>query len=328
MLDFIIKRILIMIPTFIIITIISFVIIELPPGDFLSTYVAELQQGGQYVDQAELESLRVRYGLDQPAPVRYWRWISGILLRGDFGYSFGWERPVSDLIWERMGLTLVVSVSSLLFSWIVAFPIGIYSAVKQHTFTDYAITFIGFLGLSIPNFMFALVLMFGSYMYLDLNVGGLFSPEFIRASWSWAKFVDMLQHLWIPMIVIGTAGTAGLIRIMRNNLLDELEKPYVKTARSKGLSYPKAILKYPVRIAFIPFLSTAGWLLPQMISGEAITAVVLSLPTTGPLLLRGLLDQDMYLAGSIILLTASLTLIGTLISDLLLALADPRIRYD
>ncbi len=324
---YLVNRVLMIIPTLIVISMISFVIIQLPPGDYLTTYMARLQQSGYTVDQSEIDSLNRRYGLDRPIHVQYYRWITGVL-RGDFGYSFDWQRPVNQLIWERLALTLAVTTASLIFSWILAFPIGVYSAVKQHSVGDYFFTFLGFLGLATPNFMIALLLMFVAHRYLGWSVGGLFSPEYMAAPWSMGKVVDLLKHLWIPMVVVGTAGTAGLIRVMRNNLLDELSKPYVLTAKSKGLKEVTMLFKYPVRLAIIPFVSTVGWQLPNLISGATIVAVVLSLPTAGPLLLRALLSQDMYLAGSFVLLLASLTCIGTLISDVLLALVDPRIRYE
>ncbi len=328
MLRFIVRRLVQMIPILFFISIISFAIIQLPPGSYLNTMVAQMRSAGDEVNRELVEALRVRYSLDQPVYVQYISWMQGILLRGDFGFSFEWNRPVSYLIWERLALSLVVSVSALLFSWVVAFPIAIYSAVRKHSPGDYFFTFLGFLGLSIPNFMLALMLMYVSSVHFGFSVGGLFSTEYVMAPWSWAKFVDMLKHLWVPMIVIGTAGTAGLIRILRNNLLDELGRPYVTAARSKGISMIRLVFKYPVRLALIPFVSTVGWQLPAMVSGEAITATVLSLPTAAPLLLGALRSQDMYLAGSFLLLLSCLTIIGTLISDLLLVLIDPRIRYE
>jgi peptide/nickel transport system permease protein len=327
MLEYIMRRILYMIPTLFAISIVSFAIIQLPPGDYLTSLVAGMAAQGETVDTATLAALKERYGLGQPFYVQYYKWMSGILLRGDFGQSFEWNRPVSALIWDRLGLTLVISVASLIFIWVVAFPIGIYSAVRKYSIGDYIATFIGFIGLATPNFLIALVLMYVAFAYFGQNLGGLFSREFIDAPWSWAKFVDMLNHLWIPMIVIGTAGTAGLIRIMRANLLDELGKPYVVTARAKGLPEGKLLLKYPVRVALNPFVSTVGWVLAGLISGEAIVSIVLNLPTAGPLLLRSLMSQDMYLAGSFILMLSALTVVGTLISDILLAWLDPRIRY-
>ena len=327
MLPFMIKRTLYMLPTLFAISLVSFVVIQLPPGDYLTTLVASLASQGEQVDPAALVALRERYGLGQPLYVQYYKWISNILLRGDFGQSFAWNMPVSTLIWERLMLTVVLSLSALLFVWIVAFPIGIYSAVKQYSLGDYFATFIGFIGLATPSFLIALVLMYVAFKYFNQSVGGLFSPEYQEAAWNWAKVVDLLGHLWIPMVILGMEGTASLIRVMRANLLDELRKPYVVTARAKGLPEWKVILKYPVRLALNPFISTVGWILPGLVSGSAILSIVLSLPTTGPLLLRALLSQDMYLAASSILLLSVLTVIGTLISDLLLAWLDPRIRY-
>jgi peptide/nickel transport system permease protein len=328
MLRYVIKRIIYMIPTLIGISAIAFTIIQLPPGDYLTSVLASMTDSGQNVSPAQIALMRDVYGLNDPIYVQYWKWISGIILRGDFGYSFEWGRPVSELIWERMGATLMVSVASLLFVWAVSLPIGIYSAVRRHSFGDHFFTFLGFIGLAIPNFILALTLMYVAYKYFGQSVGGLYSPQYIGAPWSWDKFVDLLSHLWIPVIVVGTAGTASLIRILRANLTDELNKPYYITARAKGLPATAALLKYPVRIALNPFVSALGWVLPNLISGVTITAIVLNLPTAGPLLLRALISQDMYLAGSFILLMGSLTLVGMLISDLLLALLDPRIRFD
>jgi peptide/nickel transport system permease protein len=259
--------------------------------------------------------------------VQYWMWISGIVLRGDFGQSFEWNMPVAGLIWGRLGMTLVVSVTTLLFVWLVSFPIGIYSAVRQHSLGDMGATFIAFLGLAIPNFLMALVLMYISSRYFGLSVGGLFSPQYSNADWSWGRVWDLITHLWLPVLVLGSSGAAALIRIMRANLLDELNKPYVDIARARGVSEARLLFKYPVRVALNPFISTVGWVLPALISGEVITSIVLSLPTAGPLLLNALFAQDMYLAGGIILLLSIFTLIGTLISDILLAVFDPRIRY-
>ena len=327
MFQFILRRLMYMIPTLIAISIVSFVIIQLPPGDYLTSMVAGLRDQGVEVDAAQLAALTERYGLDQPIYVQYYKWMSGILLRGDFGQSFEWRRPVSGLIWQRLGLTVVISLSTLLFVWAIAFPIGIYSAVKQYSIGDYIATFFGFIGLATPNFLMALILMYIGFQVFGQNVGGLFSPEYVDAAWSWAKVKDLVQHLWVPMIVLGASGTAGLIRVMRANLLDELGKLYVVAARAKGLPEWKLILKYPVRVALNPFVSGLGWLLPQLVSGSTIVAIVLSLPTTGPLLLRALQAQDMYLAGSFLLMLSVLTVIGTLISDILLAWLDPRIRY-
>lgn len=324
---FVLRRLLYMVPTVIVISMIAFLIIQLPPGDYLTSLMAQLASSGESLDNAQVAALRERYGLDQPLYVQYWKWIEGILFHGDFGQSFEWNRPVSEMIWERLGLTFLVSFATLLFIWAVALPIGIYSAVRQYSLGDYFFTFLGFVGLAIPNFLLALVLMYVAFKYFGQSVGGLFSPDFIEAPWSWARFWDLMNHLWVPVIVIGTSGMAALIRIMRANLLDELYKPYVVTARAKGMSEWRLILAYPVRVALNPFISTLGWILPTLVSGAIIVSVVLSLPTTGPLLLKSLIAQDMYLAGTMILMLSVLTVIGTLISDILLAWLDPRIRY-
>ena len=328
MLGFITRRVLYMIPTFIAVSIVAFAIIQLPPGDYLTTLVASMASQGETVDPAALEALRARYGLGEPMYVQYFKWMSNIFLRGDFGHSFEWNQPVIDLIWSRLALTFMLSLSTLLFVWAVALPVGIYSAVRQYSLGDYTFTFLGFIGLAIPNFLLALVLMYVAFKYFNQSVGGLFSPDYQEAAWTWAKLKDLLAHLWIPIVIIGTAGTASLIRVMRANLLDELHKPYVVTARAKGLPEWQVIMRYPVRVALNPFVSTIGWVLPALISGEAIVSIVLSLPTTGPLLLRSLMSQDMYLAGSFILMLSTLTILGTLLSDILLALLDPRIRLE
>jgi peptide/nickel transport system permease protein len=326
MLAYIIRRILTMIPILIAISIITFIIIQLPPGDFLTNYIAELQESGEMVDHSELEALKHRWGLDQPAYMQYLHWAWNFL-HGDFGYSFEWDKPVSELIGQRLGLTVLISVATLIFTWVVSVPIGIYSAVRQYSWMDHFLTFVGFIGLATPNFLFALVLLWVSYAYLGMSVGGLFSPQFQDAAWSLAKVWDLLKHLWIPVVIVGTAHTAKFIRIIRGNLLDELKKQYVTTARAKGLPEVHLILKYPVRVAINPLVSTIGWTLPELVSGIAITAVVLNLPTTGPLLLKALLSQDMHLAGSFIMLLSILTVVGTLLSDILLAWVDPRIRF-
>ncbi len=327
MLLYIGKRLILMIPTLFGISLIAFLVIQLPPGDALTSQIAMMQDSGQNVDPAQIARMRAVYGLDDPIFVQYFLWMKNILLHGEFGYSFEWSRPVSTLIWQRMGATLGVSFASLLFVWAVSLPIGIYSAVRRHSLGDHFFTFLGFLGLAIPNFILGLTLMYLSYKYFDQSVGGLFSPGFSDAAWSWARLWDLLKHLWIPVVVIGTSGTAALIRILRANLTDELGKPYVITARAKGLPEFQVIMLYPVRIALNPFVSAIGWVLPNLISGITITAIVLNLPTAGPLLLRALISQDMYLAGAFILLMGSLTLVGMLVSDLLLALLDPRIRF-
>ncbi len=316
-----------MIPTLIMISIISFVLIQLPPGDYLTSYIMRLEEEGVKVDEATVAALRKQYGLGQPIYVQYLKWVSR-LIRGDFGRSFEWNRPVGELIWERLMLTLVVSMASLAFTYALAIPIGIYSATNQYSFGDYAFTFIGFIGLATPNFLLALVLMFFFYKYFDINLQGLFSSDFVAASWSLAKIWDLIKHLWIPMIVVGTAGTCALIRVMRGCMLDELRKQYVVTARSKGVAEHALLFKYPVRVAINPIVSTVGWTLPAIISGATITAIVLNLPTAGPLYLKALMSQDMFLAGSFMLILATLTVIGTLLSDILLVVVDPRIRYE
>ncbi len=324
---YILRRLLFMIPTVIVISMIAFAIIQLPPGDYLTSLIAQLASSGESMDSAQVVALRERYGLDQPVWVQYWKWVSGIVTAGDFGQSFEWNRPVSTMIWERLGLTFVVSFTTLVFVWTIALPIGIYSAVRQYSLGDYVFTFFGFIGLAVPNFLLALVLMYLSLIWFGQSPGGLFSPEFVDAPWSWARTMDLVGHLWIPVIVIGTSSMAALIRVMRANLLDELHKPYVAAARARGLPEWRLILLYPVRVALNPFVSTIGWILPSLVSGAVIVSVVLSLPTTGPLLLRALLSQDMYLAGTVILLLSVLTVIGTLVSDILLAVLDPRVRY-
>lgn len=323
---FLLRRLLYMIPTVFLISVVTFVIIQLPPGDYLDTLAAELADAGG-LDEGTKAALEQQYGLGQPMYVQYWKWISGILLNGDFGISFEKNVPVNNLIWDRLGWTFGISILTLLFIWIVALPIGIYSAVRKYSVGDYIATFLGFIGLAVPNFLLALVMMYVAFKYFGQSAGGLVSPEYLTEPWTWDKYVDLFKHLWMPIVVVGTSGAAALIRIMRANLLDELYRPYVVTARAKGMSEFQLLLRYPVRVALNPFVSTIGWILPTLVSGEIIVAVVMNLPTTGPLLLRALLVQDMYLAGSLILLVSILTVIGTLISDLLLAWIDPRIRY-
>ncbi|MET8865186.1 ABC transporter permease [Nonomuraea sp. NPDC004580] len=308
------------------ISIVTFVIINLPPGDYVSTLVANAQAGGDGITPAEIANLRQRYGLDDPLLVQYWRWISAILLHGDFGQSFAWNQPVSTLVGERIALSAILSLSSLLMVWAIAFPIGIYSAVRQYSWGDYGFSFLGFIGMAVPEFMLALVLMYIGFRFFGQSVGGLFSPEFQDAAWNLGKVLDLASHLWVPIVVIGVSGTAGMIRVTRANLLDELYRPYVVTARAKGLPEWKLLLRYPVRMSLSPFFSTVGWLLPGLIGGETIVSVVMSLPTGGPLLLSGVMNQDMYLVGSFVLILSTLTVIGTVISDLALAWWDPRIR--
>jgi len=310
-----------------IVSVAAFIIIQLPPGDYLTSYITHLQQQGQILDEAQIASLRKQYGLDLPIYLQYFKWMWR-MLHGDFGMSFLWKRPVTDLIAERLPLTVIISLFTLIFTYIVAIPIGIYSAIHQYSVGDYIFTTIGFAGLATPNFLFALLLMVFFNQCFGLSVGGLFSPEYQTAGWSIGKFMDMLKHLPIPIIVIGTAGTAGLIRVMRGCLLDELRKQYVITARAKGVAERILLFRYPVRVAINPIVSTIGWTLPGIVSGETITAIVLSLPTTGPLLYGALMFQDMYLAGSTVMFLTFLTVIGTFISDLLLVWVDPRIRYE
>jgi peptide/nickel transport system permease protein len=325
MLRYVVQRLLLMVPTLLVISFVTFVIIQLPPGDYLETLVTELQASGEKADLQKVEFLRKQYGLDQPLWVQYGMWLKG-LLRGDLGYSFEYDRPVSAIIGEHLALTVVVSVGAILVTWLVAFPIGVYSATHKYSKGDHALTFLAFLGLATPDFLLALVLMFLAFTWFGVSVGGLFSPEMQTAPWSWAKVVDLLQHVWLPVLVISATGVASMIRRLRANLLDELKKPYVVTARAKGLPPGRLLLKYPLRLALNPFISDIGNLLPQIISGSIIVSIVLSLPTTGPMLLRALRTQDMYLAGSFLMLLAVLTVIGVLVSDLALAALDPRIR--
>ena len=325
MIAYIVRRFLLAILTIWAITILSFLIIQLPPGDYVTSYVATMSAGGNQVTEADAQALRIQYGLDKPIYIQYLRWM-GLIMRGNFGMALEWGRPVLDVIGDRLALTIVISLAAIVFTWALALPIGIYSAVKRYSIGDYIATIIGFIGLAIPGFMLALIVMYIGFKYFNANVGGLFSAEYANAPWTWAKFVDMLKHLPVAAIVLGMGGTAQMIRIMRSNLLDELRKPYVMTARARGLSEYRAISKYPVRVALNPFVSTLGYLFPFVISGSIIVSMVLSLPTVGPLLLKALIAQDMFLAGTIMLLLGVLTVIGTFISDLLLMWIDPRIR--
>ena len=327
MLSYLIRRFLYMVIILIMISVVSFTIIQLPPGDFLSHYLETASLRGMLYTEEEIASLKKMYGLDLPVYIQYFKWISRIF-QGDMGRSFAYFRPVTELIAARLPYTVVVSLFSFIFTYAMAIPIGIYSATHQYSIGDYAFTVAGFTGLAIPNFLLGLILMFLFYRYFGLSVGGLFSSQYMEAAWSFGKFTDMLKHLIIPIIVIGTAGTAALIRVIRACLLDELRKQYVITARAKGVAERTLLFKYPVRVAINPIISTIGWTLPAIISGETITSIVLSLPTTGPLLFRALLSEDMYLAGGIVMLLSFLTVIGTLISDILLVWVDPRIRYE
>jgi peptide/nickel transport system permease protein len=314
-----------MIPTLLAISVIVFTIIQLPPGDYLETYMAELQAQGERVDPDKIRFLKEQYGLDKPLYEQYAIWMSG-LLQGDMGYSFEHELPVNDVVGSRFWLSFVVALSTIVFTYVISFPIGIYSAVKQYSVGDYSLTFIGFLGLATPNFLLALILLYLANVWFGTSIGGLMDPEFIDAPWSWAKMLSVLEHLWVPVVVIGTSGTAAMIRRLRANLLDELQKQYVITARAKGLSPVTLLLKYPLRLALNPFIADIGMLLPQVISGAVLVSVVLDLPTTGAMLLDALQSQDMFLAGSFLMFEALLVVIGVFLSDLALAALDPRIR--
>jgi peptide/nickel transport system permease protein len=328
MLKFILKRLVWMIPALLVVSFLSFVLIQLPPGDYVTTYIATLAASNETVDQNTAIELRQRFGLDQPMLVQYVKWISNILLRGDFGLSFEWQQPVSGLIWERMALTLVLTLATLVATWGIALPLGVFSAMKKYSIADYVLTFFSFVGLAVPSFLLAVVLMYFAAVEWGQEVGGLFSEQYVNAPWSFGKVVNLAEHLWIPVIILAVSGTASLVRVMRANMLDELHRPYVTTARAKGLSEFRLLVKYPMRVALNPFISTIAWLLPNLVSGSIIVAIVLNLPTAGPMLLQSLMSQDMYLAGAFVLLICVLTLLGSLLSDILLALADPRIRLE
>ena len=325
MIRYLLWRVLVMIPTLILISMLVFAIIELPPGDYFESYVQELRAMGETADLQEIEDLKARYGFDQPIPIRYLHWVGG-MLQGDFGYSFEYRMPVSEVVASRMWLTVLVSMVTIIFTWIIAFPIGIYSATHQYSWGDYGLTFLGLLGIAIPNFMLALILMYFANVWFGVSIGNLMDREFLNQPMSWDKARSILSHLWIPVLIIGTAGTAAMARRLRANLLDELDKQYVLTARAKGLHPFKVLTKYPLRLALNFFVSDIGSILPAIVSGAEITAIVLSLETTGPLLIRALQSQDMYLAGSFLMFLAFLTVIGVLVSDIALALLDPRIR--
>lgn len=314
-----------MIPTLFAISIITFVIIQLPPGDYLSTYIAELQSQGENVDIAKIEALRAQYGLDKSMVEQYCFWVLG-LLQGDLGFSFEYQLPVSEVVGDRLLLTLILNFTTIIFIWLVSFPIGIYSATHQYSWGDYGLTFIGFIGLATPNFLLALILLYFANVWFGTSIGGLMDPIYIDQPWSTAKFLSILEHLWVPVVVIGTSGTASMIRRLRANMLDELQKQYVITAKAKGLNPLKALIKYPLRTSLNPFIADIGNMLPQIISGSAIVSMVLSLPTTGPMLISALQSQDMYLAGSFLIFLALLTVVGMFLSDLALAWLDPRIR--
>ncbi|MDA1229084.1 MAG: ABC transporter permease [Chloroflexi bacterium] len=327
MIGFLFRRLGLALATVWAISLISFAIIQLPPGDYVTAYIARLQSQGDVVSADEADTLRALYGLDSPFPVQYYKWASQAV-RGNYGLAMEYNRPVSEVIGDRLVLTAALTFTSIIFTWILAIPIGIYSAVKQYSPGDYVFTFIGFIGLAVPNFLLALIVLYAGFVWFNANVGGLFSPQYADAPYSFGKIIDLLNHLWMPSIILATAGTAQLIRVLRANLLDELRKPYVVTARAKGLSEWRVVMKYPLRVALNPLISTIGYLLPLIVSGSIIVSVVMSLPTVGPLLLKALIAQDMFLAGTIILMIGIMTVIGTLISDLLLAWVDPRIRVE
>jgi peptide/nickel transport system permease protein len=325
MIVYILKRIVLMVPTLILISALVYTIIELPPGDYFESYVAELKAQGEGVSEEQIEALRQEYGFDKPPIARYVHWVGG-MLTGDFGYSFEYQLPVSDVIGDRLWLTVLVSICTIVFTWLVAFPIGIYSATHQYSWGDHGLTLLGLLGIAIPNFLLALVIMYFANIWLGTSIGNLMDPKYFNESMSFAKAFSILSHLWIPVIIIGAHGTASMIRKLRANLLDELPKQYVTTARAKGVPAGKALRKYPLRMALNFFISDIGSLLPSLVSGAEVTAIVLNLQTTGPLLIRALRSQDMYLAGSFLMFLAFLTVIGVLLSDIALAILDPRIR--
>ena len=325
MLAYFVRRILVMIPTLLVISVLIFGIIQLPEGDYLTTQIAELEAMGETVAMEKVEFLRKQYGLDQPFVVQYFHWLGG-MLHGNFGYSFEYKLPVSQVVGDRLFLSFLLSFSTIIFTWLIAFPIGVYSATHQYSWGDHGLTFLGFLGLATPNFLLALVLLYFANVTFGISIGGLMDPAYLNQPMSWNKLLSVLEHLWIPVIVIGTSHTAGMIRRLRANLLDELQKQYVVTGRAKGLPPFRLLMKYPLRMALNPFIADIGNLLPQVVSGAAIVSIVLSLPTTGPMLLEALRSQDMYLAGSFLMFLSLLTVIGMFVSDLALAALDPRIR--
>ena len=327
MLQYIIKRLLLLPLLLLVFSIFAFFIIQAPPGDFVTAYIAELSTSGSSIDRAQMDALRQLYGLDQPIYIQYLKWM-GRILRGDLGVSLDWMRPNTELIGERLLLTVALGLFTFGFTWVMAIPIGILSATRQYSFFDYFFTVFNYVGVATPTFMTALVLMWLAFSHFGISVTGLFSPEYVDAPWTWGRVVDLLKHMWLPVVILGADGTARLARVMRANLLDELQKPYMEMARAKGLSEWRLVIKYPVRLAINPLVSTIGWYLPLLFSGSVIVATVMNLPTIGPMLLRALTVQDMFLAGSIILIYCGLAIIGTLISDILLAWLDPRIRME
>jgi peptide/nickel transport system permease protein len=327
MLVYIIRRLIMLIPILFLVSFIAFFVIELPPGDWMTTYVSQLRASGIELSEQEAQRLSELYGFDQPMYARYLKWVQGIVLRGDFGWSFQWGKPVSEVIAERLPITLAISLMALIFSWLIAIPIGIYSATHQYSFVDYLATFIGFIGLATPGFLLAMILAWAVYEFFGFSALGLYSKEYLDAPWSLAKALDMLKHMLLPLVIIGMSSAGSTIRVLRANLLDELKKQYVITARCKGMSEIRLLFKYPIRLALNPVFSTIGWLLPAIFAGEVLISIVLSVPSIGPLLLRSTLAQDTYLTGSIVLILSALSIFGTLISDIYLAWADPRIRY-
>jgi peptide/nickel transport system permease protein len=324
---FILKRLMLMVPTMLVISVIVFIVIQLPPGDFLDTLASQLASQGEGLSDSQIALLRERYGLEQPLLVQYFKWIVNIVTSLDFGQSFEWNKPVLDVVAPRLWVTLGIALMALALTALVAIPIGIHVSLRQYSLSDNLATFGAFLGLAVPNVLMTLVLMYASFTLLGSSPGGLFSDAYRDAPWSLARVGDLLAHLWIPVVVLASAGAAEIVRVMRATMLDELSKPYVETARAKGLPERRLTLKYPARVAINPIVSKLGWMIPIIVSSEAVVSIVADIPTTGPLLLRALLAQDMYLAGAIILLLAFLTVVGTLISDILLALIDPRIRH-
>ena len=325
MLQYIVKRTLVLIPLLLALSIVVFIIIQLPPGDYLTTYINQLRSTGMEVTEDQIKALEARYGFDQPMYMQYLKWMKN-LLKGDMGYSFVYNRPVNALVGSRLPATIAISLVSTILIWLIAFPIGFYSATHKYSFGDYAFTGISFFGVSVPEFLLAILIMYIYFLVTRKYAGGLYSDVYAGKPWTWDKIVAMLKHVWIPLLVIAITGTAGLFKTFRANLLDELGKPYVKTARAKGVSNMRLLIKYPVRIALIPFIATVGWMLPGLISGQTVLSMVLSLPTVGPLLITALQNQDMYLAGSIVFVMGLMAMIGTLVSDILLAVTDPRIR--
>ncbi len=327
MISFLLRRLATMVLTLLVISVLVFAIIQLPEGDYLSTYIADLEAQGESVDPAKIEALRQRYGLDRPLYEQYGVWVLG-LAQGDLGYSFEHDKPVSDVVGDRLWLSLILNLITVMFVYVVSFPIGVYSATNKYSIADYGFTLVGFLGIAIPNFLLALIMLYFANVWFGTSIGGLMDPKFIDEPWSWAKLLSVLEHLWVPVLVIGLSGTAGMIRRLRANLLDELNKQYVVTGRAKGLPEGRLLRKYPLRMALNPFISDIGSLLPEIVSGSVIVSAVMSLPTTGPMLLDSLQSQDMYLAGSFLMFLALLTVVGMFLSDVLLAVLDPRIRLE